>query len=174
MVECSVFSSLYNIHTSFSVTGCKNFLPACLFILSIFHRAKKLYSLMKFELLVFKNKIPLSSFYLWLCWVFAAACGRSVVAAHGLFVVWLLLLLSTDSRVCGFQAFGSWAQQTPGCVGFRRSVHGLSSSGSQAPEHRLNSWWRMDLVVPQHVWDLPRAGITLMSPALAAGFSTTD
>ena len=111
MIECSVFSSLYNIHTSFSVTGCKNFLPACLFILSIFHRAKKLYSLMKFELLVFKNKIPLSSFYLWLCWVFAAACGRSVVVAHGLFVVWLLLLLSTDSRVCGFQAFGSWAQQ---------------------------------------------------------------
>ena len=91
---------------------------------------------MMFELLVLKNKITLSS-------LFSFGCAMSS---------WL----HVDFYCCGAWAFHSggfscsWARAL-GCLGFSSSVHGLSSCGSQALEHRLNSWWRMDLVVPQHV-----------------------
>ena len=64
-------------------------------------------------------------FIFWLCWVFVAVCGLSLVAANGGYsslwcagfsLRWLLLLWSTGSRHAG-----------------------LSSCGSQALEHRLSS-----------------------------------
>ena len=63
--------------------------------------------------------------YFWLCWVFVAACGLSLVAVSrgysslrcvGFSLRWLLLLCSTGSR----------------CTG-------VSSCGSQALERRLSS-----------------------------------
>ena len=68
--------------------------------------------------------------YFWLCWVFVAACGLSLVAASGGysslrcrgFLLWCLLLLwSTGSRHAGFSSCGSRALE-------RR----LSSCGTQA------------------------------------------
>ena len=80
--------------------------------------------------------------YFWLCWVFVAACGLSLVAASrgysslrcaGFSLRWLLLLRSTGSR-CGAQALGAWASVVVAC--------GLSSCGSWASAvvaHRLSS-----------------------------------
>ena len=57
--------------------------------------------------------------YFWLCWVFIAACGFSLVAASGGYsslqcvgfsLQWLLLLWSTGSRHAGFSSCGMWAQ----------------------------------------------------------------
>ena len=58
--------------------------------------------------------------YLWLRWVFVAACGLSLVAASrghsslwcvGFSLQWLLLLWSTGSRHTGFSSCGTQAQQ---------------------------------------------------------------
>ena len=62
--------------------------------------------------------IYLSFIYFWLCWVFVAACGLSLVAVRGGYsslqcagfsLWWLLLLQSTCSRHMGFSSCGSWA-----------------------------------------------------------------
>ena len=56
--------------------------------------------------------------YFWLCWVFVAACGLSLVAVSGGYsslrcagfsLRWLLLLQSMGSRRVGFRNCGSWA-----------------------------------------------------------------
>ena len=50
---------------------------------------------------------------------------------------------------------------------------GFSSCGSQAAEYRLNSCdARAQLL--HSMWDLPRPGTELMSPALAGTFFTTE
>ena len=57
--------------------------------------------------------------YFWLCWVFVAAHGLSLVVASGGYSLlrcvgfslqWLLLLQSTGSRHAGFSSCGTWAQ----------------------------------------------------------------
>ena len=57
--------------------------------------------------------------YFWLCWVFLAARGLSLVAGSGGYsslwcavssLQWLLLLQSTDSRLMGFSSCGTRAQ----------------------------------------------------------------
>ena len=66
-------------------------------------------------------------FYFWLCWVFIAARGLSLVVVSG----------GYSSLHCGgFSCYGARA------LGVRASVvaaHRLSSCGSQALEHRLSS-----------------------------------
>ena len=61
-----------------------------------------------------------SFIYFWLCWVFIAAHGLSLVAASGGYsslwcagfsLLWLLLLRSTGSRHVGFSSCGTWAQE---------------------------------------------------------------
>ena len=58
-------------------------------------------------------------FNFWLCWVFVAARGLSLVAASGGYsslryvgfsLRWLLLLRSMGSRRAGFSSCGTWAQ----------------------------------------------------------------
>ena len=78
--------------------------------------------------------------------------GFSLAAAAGA----TLLLQSTGSRVLGSVAV----------------TCGLSSRGSQALGHRLNSCARAQLLCG--VWDLPRSGTEPWSPALAGGFFTTE
>ena len=56
--------------------------------------------------------------YFWLCWVFVAARGLSLVVESGGysllqcagFSLWWLLLWSTGSRRSGFSSCGTWAQ----------------------------------------------------------------
>ena len=57
--------------------------------------------------------------YFWLCWIFVAARGLSLVAASegysslqcvGFSLPWLLLLRSTSSRRAGFSSCGTQAQ----------------------------------------------------------------
>ena len=68
--------------------------------------------------------------YLWLCWVFIAVRGLSLVEASGVYsslqcagfsLRWLLLLQSTGSRRAGFSSCGSRALELR-----------LSSCGAQA------------------------------------------
>ena len=84
--------------------------------------------------------------FIWLHWVFVAACGLSLVAASGgysslwcvgLSLWWFLLLRSMGSRHMGFSSCGPRSQL----------LHGM--------------------------WDLPRPGIKPVSPELAGGFLTT-
>ena len=93
--------------------------------------------------------------YFWLCWVFIATCGLSLVVASGSYsslrctgfsLQWLLLLQSTGSRHAGF-----------------------GSCGSRALEHRLNSCGTRASFLCG-MWDLPRPGFKPVSSALAGGF----
>ena len=81
--------------------------------------------------------------YFWLCWVFVAVCGLSLVAASGGYssfwctgfsLQWLLLSQSTDSRHTGFSSCGARAQQ-------------LWLTGLVAPRHvgssRTRAWTRV-------------------------------
>ena len=61
----------------------------------------------------------ISSFFFWLCWVFLAACGLSLVVVSGGYSLlrctgfslrWLLVLRSTGSRRVGFSSCGTRAQ----------------------------------------------------------------
>ena len=61
--------------------------------------------------------------YFWLCWVFVAVCGVSLVAVRG-------LLIAAASR-CRARALGVWASVVV--------ARGLSSCGSRALERRLSS-----------------------------------
>ena len=94
----------------------------------------------------------------WLCWVFLAVPGLSLVAAIGSYSLfrcsgfslrWLLLLQSADSRCTGFSSWGSRAPEP-----------GLSSCGT------LVFAWR-------HVGS-SRPRIEPVSPTLAGGFFTTE
>ena len=105
-----------------------------------------------------KNIFPFNLF-IWLRWVFIAACGLSLVAASGGYssfrcsgfsLWWLLLLQSTGSRRTGFSSCGSWAPE-------RR----LSICGTRAQLLR-------------GMWHLPGPGLEPVSPALAGGFLTTE
>ena len=109
----------------------------------------------------------------------AALCLRC--CAHGLSLVavsrgysslwctdfslqWPLLLWSTGSRCAGFNN-----------CGMRASVvvaRGLSSCGSQAPEHRLSSCGTRAQLL-RGMRDLPGPGLEPMSLALAGGFLAT-
>ena len=82
--------------------------------------------------------------YFWLCWVFAAVRGLSLVVASGDYssllcagfsLRWLLLLWRMGSRRAGFSSCGTWAQQ-------------LWLAGSRAQARQL---WRTGLVAPWHV-----------------------
>ena len=69
--------------------------------------------------LFFKINLFILFIYFWLCWVFVAACGLSLVAARGGYSLlhcagfslrWLLSLWSTGSRCMGFSSCGTRAQ----------------------------------------------------------------
>ena len=79
-------------------------------------------------------------FFLWLCWVFIAMRGLSLVVASGGYSSLkcagvssqcLLLLQSMGSMHVGFSSCGTRASVVV--------AHGLSRCGSQALEHRLTS-----------------------------------
>ena len=84
------------------------------------------------------NSVSCSNFFLnlfiiyfWLCWVFVAACGLSLVVASGA----TLCCSARASHCSGFLCCGACA------LGGRVSVvmaHGLSSCGSRTLEHRLS------------------------------------
>ena len=85
-------------------------------------------------------------FIFWLCWVFVAVHGLSLVAASGGYsslwcvafsLQWLLLLRSPGSRRPAFGSCGAQAQ------------------------------------LLRSMWDLPGLGLKCVSPALAGGFLTT-
>ena len=112
----------------------------------------------------FKNKFIYLFIYFWLCWVFVAVRGLSLVAASGGYsslscagfsLWWLLLLRSTGSRHAGFSSCGM-----------------LSSCGSWALERRLSSCGARAQLL-HGMWDLPGLGLKSMSPALAGRFLTT-
>ena len=91
--------------------------------------------------------------YFWLCWVFVAVCGLSLVVARGGFsccgaqalgmrssVVEALGLSSCNSRALervGFSSYGSWALECR-----------LSSCGWVAPWHVGSFWTRARTRVP--------------------------
>ena len=123
----------------------------------------------------FNSNLRLSNIYieLWLRWVFIVVHGLSLAAVSrgysslqcvGFSLRWLLLLWSTGSRHVGFSSCGSRASVVV--------AWGLGSCGSWALECRLSSCGTWALLL-RSMWDLPRAGLGPMSPALAGRFSTT-
>ena len=69
--------------------------------------------------LIHPDNLCLFFFFFWLCWVFVAARGLSLVAVNrgysllpcvGFSLRWLLLLQSTGSRHVGFSSCGTQAQ----------------------------------------------------------------
>ena len=66
---------------------------------------------------------------------------------------------------CRAQALGVWASVA--------AAQGLSSCGSRALEHRLNSSGAHASLL-RDTWDLPGSRIKPMAPALAGGFYTTE
>ena len=71
------------------------------------------------SLSLFLNKFIYLFIYFWLCWVFVAACGFSLVVVRGGYssllcagfsLQWLLLWQSTGSRCAGFSSCGTWTQ----------------------------------------------------------------
>ena len=95
-------------------------------------------------------------FYFWLCCVFVAALGLSLVAGSGGYsslwcagfsLRWLLLLRSTGSRRTGFSSCGTWAQQL-WLVGSRAQAQQLWCTGLAAPRHVGSSWTRDQTRVP--------------------------
>ena len=88
--------------------------------------------------------------YFWLYWDFSACLAFSLVAVHG-------LLIAGASLVAKHKLF----------------TGGFSSCASQTLQHRLNSCGsRAGLLLG--LWNLPRPGIELVSPASAGGFFTTE
>ena len=67
----------------------------------------------------FKINLFIFIYLFWLCWVFVAAHGLSLIVA------------SRGYSCCRAQALGAWASVVGVC--------GLSSCGSRAVEHRLSS-----------------------------------
>ena len=84
-------------------------------------------------------------YYFWLCRVFVAARGLSLVVARGGFFC------------CGARALGR---------------AGFSSCRSRALEHRLSSCGTQASSL-RGMWDLPGPGLETVSPALAGGFLIT-
>ena len=94
--------------------------------------------------------------YFWLCWVFIAACGLSLVAASkgysslqcvGFSLRWLLLLQSTGSRNVGFSSCGMWAPQL-WCADSRAQAQQLWHTGLVAPGRVGSSRTRDRTCVP--------------------------
>ena len=88
--------------------------------------------------------------YFWLCWVFVAVHGLSLVAVSGGYSLlrcvgfslqWLLLLQSMGSRHTGFSSCGTRAQQL-WLAGSRAQAQQLWHIGLVAPWHVGSSWTR--------------------------------
>ena len=103
---------------------------------------------------------------IWAYWVFAAArvfssCGEQE------------LLSSCNAQASHCSGFSWCRAQGLGRAGFSSCSTQLSSRGSQALDHRVNSCgpWAELLC---STWDLPGSGIEPMFPAVAGGFFTTE
>ena len=114
-------------------------LPKCI---TFFH------TVVSFQVIQRDNKVsPIDCFiylFFWLCWVFVAAHGLSLVAVSGGYsslwyagfsLWWLLLLRSTGSRRMGFSSHSTRAQQ-------------FWPTGLVAPQHVGSSWTRNQTRVP--------------------------
>ena len=95
-------------------------------------------------------------FFFWLCWVFVAVHGLSLVVKSrgysslwcmGFSLQWLLLLQSTGSRHAGFSSCGTWAQQL-WHASSRAQAQQLWCTGLVAPRHVGSSWARAQTHVP--------------------------
>ena len=98
----------------------------------------------------FKKFFLILFIYFWLCWVFVAVRGLSLVAVSGGYsslrfarfsLRWLLLLRSTGSRCVGFSSCGTRAQQL-WLMGSRAQAQQLWHTGLAAPWHMGSSWTR--------------------------------
>ena len=116
-------------------------------------------------MLAFLKKCIYLFIYFWLCWIFVAVCGLSLVAASEA----TLRFGVRASHCSGFSCCGAWALGAWASVVV---VRRLSSCGSGALECRLSGCGARASLL-RGMWDLPRPGIKPVSPALAGGFLTT-
>ena len=98
-----------------------------------------------------------SFFLLWVAFLQLQRAGATLVSLRGLLVAAASLV--AEHRLQGVQASVVVA-------------HGLGSCGSRALEHRLNNCGAPAQLL-HGMWDLPRSGIQLVSPALQSRFLTT-
>ena len=92
--------------------------------------------------------------------IVAAAWAFSSCEGHFPAVFWLLIVVASPCRAQALKH-----------AGFSSLEYRLSSCGSQAPEHRLNSRGAWAYLL-HCMWDLSESGVEPVSPALAGGFFT--
>ena len=109
-----------------------------------------------FYFLFFKINLFILFIYFWLCWVFVAVHGLSLVVASGGYSLlrctcfslrWLLLLRITVSRCAGSSSCGTWAQQL-WFAGSGAQVLQLWCTGLVAPRNVRSSRTRVRTRVP--------------------------
>ena len=105
-------------------------------------------------------KIILFTYYFWLCWVFIAGWGFSLVA-----------MSRGHSLVCGVQA--SHCGGSSCCRARALGLMGFRSCCSWPLEHRLSSCGTLAWLLLS-MWDLPESKVKLVSPELAGRFFTTE
>ena len=113
-----------------------------------------------------KNNFLKRCIYIWLFWVFAAACELSIVAASWwlLFVVALRLLIAVASLAARNRALSIQA--------FLVAMRGLSSCALWTLEPGLRSYGA-GAQLPSSMLYLPGAGFKPMYPELVSGFLNT-
>ena len=105
----------------------------------------------------------------WLCWLFIAVRGLSVVVESGS-LLWLQLSVIAESGFLPWLWFFSFSLQW---ILLLQGMGPQSTMASVFAAHGLGScgpWAQLSL----SMWVLPGPGIVLMSPALAGGFFTTE
>ena len=106
-------------------------------------------------------------------YLFLFGCAGSSLLCRLFSVVVSGATLRCSARTSHCGGFSCCRARALGLSGFSSCVSGLSSCGSQALQHRLNSCGaRAQLLCG--TWDLPGSGIKLASPALTGGFFTTE
>ena len=120
------------------------------YVRSLFEKKKK--KRLKLQQKEYFFKFIYFNFNFWLCWVFVAARGLSLVAASGgysslwctgFLLQWLLLLRSTGSRHVGFSSCGAWASVV--------LAHGLQQLWRAGCRVQAQQLWLTGLVAPRHV-----------------------
>ena len=99
-------------------------------------------------------------------WAFSSCGERGLffVAVHGLLIAVASPVAEHGLQVCGLQQLWHVSSEVV--------ARGLSSCGSRALELRFSSCGVQTQVL-RSMWDLPRAGLEPVSPALEGGFLTT-
>ena len=135
-----------------------------------FTKADRIISLGQWLVYLITQVTMMSFFFKWFIFVLSRHCCGQAFPGCGKWGGYSLV------AVCGLLIAEASLVVAHGLQGARALVvvaRGLHSCGSQALEHRLDSYGTQTLLL-RGTWDFLRPGMEPMSPALAGGFFTTE